>query len=255
MRFDDFDSVMRVYETSHDLCVMPGLYIVVRIDGRGFTQLTKKVMDYERPFDVRFRDAMVGTVKHLMGCGFNCLYGYTQSDEISILLSLGDSTFGRKIRKINSVMAGEASAAFTHAIGKPASFDCRVSQLPSTQLVIDYFRWRQQDAHRNALGGHCYYALRANGRSKRQATNDLLGLSVSEKNQLLFDLGTNFNDLPSWQKNGVGVEWEDFDRVGFNPKEGVETLTTRRRLASNLLLRYGDDYSKYVACFLQESAT
>jgi tRNA(His) 5'-end guanylyltransferase len=43
MKFDDLDRQMRVYETSHDFCVLPGLYIVARLDGRSFTRLTKEV--------------------------------------------------------------------------------------------------------------------------------------------------------------------------------------------------------------------
>ena len=42
---------------------------------------------------------MVATVQHLMGCGFAVLYGYTQSDEISLLLRRDESLFGRKLRK------------------------------------------------------------------------------------------------------------------------------------------------------------
>ena len=34
MKFDDLDAKMRVYETSHDHCVLPGLYMVARLDGR-----------------------------------------------------------------------------------------------------------------------------------------------------------------------------------------------------------------------------
>lgn len=32
----------------------------------------------------------------------------------------------------------------------------------------------------------------------------MLGLSVSQKNELLFQYGINFNDLPNWQKRCVG---------------------------------------------------
>ena len=39
MKFDELDEKMRVYETAHDLCVLPGMHIVARVDGRGFTRL------------------------------------------------------------------------------------------------------------------------------------------------------------------------------------------------------------------------
>ena len=163
MKFSDLDKKMRVYETAHDYCVPPDVYIVARLDGRGFTQLTN---DYEprleKPFDERFHDCMTGTVSHLMeSSGFSISYGYTQSDEISLLFSLNDDTFGRKLRKINSVLAGEASAIFSYMLSRPCCvFDCRISQLPNPELVVDYFRWRQADAHRNALNSWCYWTLR-----------------------------------------------------------------------------------------------
>jgi len=65
MKFDDLDKRLRVYETSHDFCVPPNIYMVARIDGRSFTKLTKELHDFDRPFDLSFRNYMVETVKHL----------------------------------------------------------------------------------------------------------------------------------------------------------------------------------------------
>ncbi|WP_392536007.1 tRNA(His) guanylyltransferase Thg1 family protein [Nostoc sp. C117] len=56
---------MRVFETAHDYCVLPGLYIVARLDGRSFTRLTKEVHQFEAPYDTRFLDLMLATVEHL----------------------------------------------------------------------------------------------------------------------------------------------------------------------------------------------
>jgi tRNA(His) 5'-end guanylyltransferase len=44
--------------------------------------------------------------------------------------------------------------------------------------------------------------------------------SVGYKNELLFQNGINFNDVPTWQKRGTGVYWETFQKEGFNPKLG-----------------------------------
>ena len=137
---------------------------------------------------------------------FEC-YAYTESDEISLLFDCDEQLFGRKLRKYNSTLAGEASAQFSLRLGQAASFDCRVSQLPSVELVIDYFRWRNEDAARNALNAWCYWTLRKDGLNEQQATKRLTGRSVSQKNELLFQYGINFNDLPSWQKRGVGLYW------------------------------------------------
>jgi len=108
MKFDDLDSTMRIFETAGDRCVLPDLYMIARIDGRNFTRLTKEVHQFEAPFDVRFRDYMLETVEHLMLVGFRIIYGYTQSDEISLLFHQQDNSFGRKTRKLNSILAGDA---------------------------------------------------------------------------------------------------------------------------------------------------
>lgn len=81
MTFDELDVKMRVFETAHDYCVLPQVYMVARMDGRSFTRLTKEIHKFEAPFDIRFRDTMVETVKHLMDCGFRVVYGYTESQK------------------------------------------------------------------------------------------------------------------------------------------------------------------------------
>jgi tRNA(His) 5'-end guanylyltransferase len=249
MKFDDFDTKMRVFETASDFCVLPNLYMVARLDGRNFTRLTKEIHQFEAPFDSQFRDSMIETVKHLMNCGFNIRYAYTQSDEISLLFHLNENTFNRKLRKYHSVLAAEASAKFSLLLGEIGCFDCRISQLPTKDLVCDYFRWRQEDAHRNALNSHCYWLLRKNGESQRAATNALLGLSVSDKNELLFQHEMNFNNLPNWQKRGIGLYWETYEKQAINPKLDTPVTTTRKRIKSELDLPMKDEYSHFLLNF------
>lgn len=248
MKFDDLDARLRVFETAGDTCVLPGVFMVARIDGRSFTRLTKDVHRFKAPYDERFRDCMVATAEHLMDCGFRIIYAYTQSDEISLVFHMDDNTFGRKLRKLNSVLAGEASAKFSLMLGDLASFDCRISQLPRESDLIDYLRWRNEDAHRNALNAHCYWALREEGATVDEATNSLNGLSVAMKNELLFTKrGLNFNDLPNWQKRGIGIYWTDYQKTGRNPVTGVETTASRKRLHVDFDLPMKDSYSQFVA--------
>ncbi len=181
MKFDDLDAKMRTFETSHDHCVPPDLSMVARLDGRGFTRLTKEIHDFEAPYDERFRDFMVATIHHLMDSGFRIIYGYSQSDEISLLFHPGEDSFNRKLRKFNSILAGEASAKFSLLTGDIGCFDCRVSQLSSEALVIDYFRWRQEDARRNALNAHFYWMHRKRGKTGKEASDFLANLSVSRE--------------------------------------------------------------------------
>jgi len=247
MLFKEFDARMRVYETAHDQCVLPGVYMVARLDGRCFTRLTK-VQRFERPFDVDFRDHMVAVACHLMRCGFNATYAYIQSDEISLLFDLAENTFGRKLRKLNSVLAGEASAKFTKCLGggDMGVFDCRISQLPRTGDVVDYFRWRQEDAYRNALHGHCYWMLRGDGRSASEATSLLSGSSSSDKQELLFSNGTNFNGIPLWHKRGTGIYWETYKKKAANPVTGDKVDVERRRIRVDFELPIHDEYALFV---------
>src|SRR5262245_6038175 len=105
MRFDELDAKMRAYETVQDVCALPGVHLVARLDGRGFTRLTKEQLDFERPFDARFRDAMLETTAHLMQCGVRVAYAYTESDEISLLIPPDEDAFQRKLRKLTSILA------------------------------------------------------------------------------------------------------------------------------------------------------
>ncbi len=246
MRFDDFDNMMRKYEESLDQTIVPDVHIVARLDGRGFTRLTKEDMKFEAPFDVHFREYMVETVRHLMNCGFNIVYGYTQSDEISLLFHRDDNTFGRNTRKINSILAGEASAWMSLALNNLAVFDCRVVPLPNLDRVIDYFLWRQEDAHRNSLNAHCYWILRNEGMSRQEAAFALCGKSTSCKNELLFKRGINFNNLPLWQKRGVGVYYKDIYVDGFNPVTNSYARTKRRRLFVDYELPVKEEYGFFL---------
>ena len=247
MRFEDFDKQMRVYEESLDQCIIPEMYIAARLDGRSFTRLTKEVCKFEAPFDPVFRDMMVGTTKHLMEkSGFQILYGYTQSDEISLLFAQNESTFNRKVRKINTSLAGEASAFFSMKSGTLATFDCRVVPLPNKRKVEDYFRWRQEDAHRNALNSWCYWTLRKEGKSAGEASKALENKGTSFKNEMLFQRGINFNDLPNWQKRGTGIYFTEAETEGFNPITNEKSLTVRNRLVVDYDLEIGGRYDEFI---------
>jgi tRNA(His) 5'-end guanylyltransferase len=256
MKFDELDARLRVYETASDQHVLPGLHIVARLDGRSFTRLTKELHASAQPFDERFRDLMLQTTEHLMAeAGFRIVYGYTESDEISLLFAPGEDKYGRKLRKLVSILAGEASAKFSLLLGALGVFDCRISQLPTAALVVDYFRWRNEDAHRNALNAHCYWLLRKQGASAADATARLEGLSIADKNELLFQSGIHFNELPLWQRRGVGLVWETYERAATNPQTGEPTTAVRRRLRRLLELPMKDAYSDFLADLVAVEST
>ena len=123
--------------------------------------------------------------------------------------------------------------------------------LPTIEKVQDYFLWRQEDAHRNALNAHCYWMLRGEGMDARTANDMLEGKSISFKNELLFSRGINFNKLPSWQKRGIGVYWSDIEKSGFNPITKQEVTAIRRGLEVDYDLPLGEKYAQYITAFLK----
>lgn len=254
MRFDDLDAKMREFEGLGDDELPLEGHVVARLDGRGFTTLTKQQLALERPFDPRLRDAMIATARHVMQCGFAVTYAFTQSDELSLWFEPHERCFGRKPRKWFSVLAAEASARFTLALAElprvePSdapllgAFDCRLVLLPGLDEVVDYFRWRQQDATRNAMIGQVYWQLRGQGMSARKATRAMEGLGHAALGQRLAGFGVDFDARPTWERHGVGLTWTSVESEGVDPRSGERTPTTRRRIAVDLELPTGPDYS------------
>jgi tRNA(His) 5'-end guanylyltransferase len=120
---------------------------------------------------------------------------------------------------------------------------------------VDYFRWRNEDAARNALNAYCYWTLRKDGLNQQQATARLVGLSVGDKNELLFQHGINFNDFPNWQKRGTGLYWEQYDKLARNPVTGADVVARRRRLKTDFDLPLKSGYAEFVRRLLNVSQT
>ncbi len=80
MKFAQLESRLRAFESAYDQSVLPDVYMVARVDGRGFTKLTKERLDFVAPFDERFHAMMISTTEFMMAeCGFSIVYGYTQA--------------------------------------------------------------------------------------------------------------------------------------------------------------------------------
>lgn len=147
---DEFKSLERDFSSY----VESNNEIIIRLDGRGFSDLTKTI---EKPYSSKLTSIMDEVTKKLMSeC--NAKVGYTQSDEISLYIQKTNNQvyFNGSVNKINSVLASKCSFEFNHLAREQlpamygAMFDCRVFQC-QTEQVKKYFLWRFLDARRNSV--------------------------------------------------------------------------------------------------------
>jgi len=210
MTLDTLAQRMKAYEQHEtDRAPLAGLPILVRVDGRGFSTFTRGMT---RPYDQALADLMVATTKHLVA-KTGALIGYTQSDEISLILQAPDGQpsrsdelfFGGRLQKLTSVIAGLATARFlatamTHWPDRCARelpvFDARVFPVPDRDEAANALLWRQSDATKNAISmaAQAYYSH-----------TELLKKTGSAKQEMLFLKGVNFNDYPARFRRGIFV--------------------------------------------------
>ena len=73
-------------------------------------------------------------------------------------------------------------------------------------------------------------ATKMNFCDQNTATSELEGKSVGYKNELLFQKGINYNDLPSWQKRGIGIYFRDIEKEGYNPVNDEKNRSKKKRI-------------------------
>jgi len=204
----DIGTRMKRYELTTRDYLIPHMPTIIRLDGKTFHTFTKGM---SRPFDESLHDtmcfAMEQSMEHIIQ---NCVLGYTQSDEISLLLVdypnfNTEQWFNGNIQKIVSVSASAVTAYFNQffseyvaeqcdKVGDLAFFDSRVYQLPREE-VCNYFIWRQQDATRNSI--------QMLGQSKF-SHKELHGVSCDQiQEKLMTEHDINWNDIRTWKKRGT----------------------------------------------------
>jgi tRNA(His) guanylyltransferase len=241
MKDKAFEKHLRQFEVQSGVRLVPQTFTVIRVDGRAFHTWTKT---YEKPYCAQFKELMVSTTVDMLE-QLGAIYAYTQSDEISLLFPRDWMDYGRRVEKLVSVSAGIASAQMTHHSGRPAVFDSRVISLPTKSSVKDYFRWRQEDAARNALFSNVFWDIRKT-LSAPDAYKATLGMNWSAQNEFLFDRGINFNQTPLWQRRGIGVYRLRVPHEGVDPRTGEKTRTTRSRLIKEEKLLRGELYGERI---------
>jgi len=190
--------------------------VILRLDGKAFHSYLRNVKDN---FSNDMHVLMIETMQELVDNTQNCSFGYTQSDEISLLLNdwqtlNAEQAYGGVQGKIESITASMATAMFNHTKNKYdllpeayfdfAMFDCRAFNIPKDE-VCNYFIWRQQDATINSVNslGQMHFTQK-----------QLHGKNVSEvQDMLMRHHDINWNNLDVWKKRGacsnaVGIDKE-----------------------------------------------
>jgi tRNA(His) 5'-end guanylyltransferase len=235
------DRMKNNYENRAKTYLTRRMPVIIRLDGKAFHTFTKGL---KKPYDEIFHNAMNATMKYLCENIQGCKLGYTQSDEITLLLTDYDTLdtdawFDNNVQKICSVSASMATMAFNKNLNKyyvetccdlgsfiehdeymttlkkklnTAMFDSRCFNIPKEE-VTNCFIWRQQDATRNAIQmlGQCNFSHKE---LHSKSCSDIQDMLMTQK-------GINFNDMPTEFKRGVCCIKEIYQDPDVDIKDGA----------------------------------
>jgi tRNA(His) 5'-end guanylyltransferase len=226
MKTGDLGTRMKMYEAVEaQRRLMMHLPIMARLDGKAFHTFTQGM---KRPYDRRMSDLMVDTTKYLVE-ETGALMGYCQSDEITLTWNgstqWSEAYFGGRQQKLCSILAAMATAFFNDNkqwyLGHSAKgedlpelprrvfesyglFDCRVWNVPNHQEGTNCFVWREADATKNsiAMAAQSFFSHK-----------QLMNKSSSEMQEMMFQVGQNWNDYPDFFKRGTYVQRRRTERA------------------------------------------
>ena len=206
---DDLGKRMKTfYEQIPKTRLVRRIPVAVRIDGKAFHTFTK---GFAKPFDENLMQAMQETMKFLCENIQGCVLGYTQSDEITLILIdyqklNSDAWFDYEVQKMCSIAASMATMQINRIFAKltegkeeyqkaramGAMFDARCFNIPKEE-VANLVYWRQLDASRNSvlMVGQAHFSYR-----------EMYGKSCSMIQDMLMEKGINWNNFPVYQKRG-----------------------------------------------------
>ncbi len=227
MKEDFSEKEMKDREIFSSLRIFPPF--AVRIDGRGFRHELDS-LNFEKPYDERFAHAMVDSILlFFRDSGLDPLFAFTFSDEINLFFY--EIPYNNRIEKINSIIPSFISSALTIKLDlkKPIAFDSRVIPL-GKEDIYKYLLWRQSETWRNHVSSYGYYTLLKSGLSENNAAKRLKNLKASSIHELVFQYGINLAETPVWQRCGVLIYREKYEKTGFDPIRKIEVKTRRMRI-------------------------
>ena len=230
---------------------------VVRVDGRGFSKALHK-LEFKKPYDIRFAEGMARSTHDFFSkSGINPTLAYLFSDEINLIF-VQDMPFNGRLEKIDSVIPSFIASALTINLGiaQPLSFDSRVSIIDRNDIT-EYLNWRQDECWRNLVSSYGYYLLRDDGMGAKQAAEKLKGMKSEMLHQLAWEHGINLAETPAWQRRGIMVYKQMFEKQGHNPLTGEESKAMRSEVVQDweLPLFKSEDGEQLISSIIQDSET
>lgn len=238
------DRMKENYENRAKTYLVRRTPVIIRLDGKAFHTFTKGM---KRPYDAIFHDTMNSTLQYLCENIQGCKLGYTQSDEITLLLTdydtlTTDAWFDNNVQKICSVSASMATMAFNKFLRE--NFDkWGVDNLPDwyeggTNEDIDEELIRLCQVYSNAIEKGAMFDSRCFNIPVEEVTNcfiwrqqdatrnaiqmlgqcnfshrELQGKSCNDiQDMLMLQKGINFNDMPPEFKRGVCCRKDEDDK-------------------------------------------
>jgi tRNA(His) guanylyltransferase len=226
--------------------LIPNLPVLARLDGKAFHSWTRGL---NRPYDERLQTLFDETTRFLVEES-NAVVGYTQSDEITLVLSNGGRPesqifFDGRAAKLTSVLASMATAFYNARVpevlperaGRLAYFDARVWNVPSETEAVNCLVWRELDATRNSI---------SMAAQSLYSPKQLHGKNTSEMQEMLFQKGINWNFYPSRFKRGayfqrrvaeIPFSWDELENLPlFHEARHNPDLVYRRQKISRVEL-------------------
>lgn len=196
-------------------------YLIIRLDGNNFRSFTKGL---DKPYDLRFINAMDETAKYLAENISGTVFAMVQSDEISIFVRTGtlqedaNVWFGGRIQKIVSVAASLASAKFAtvspHA-DRIAAFDARVLQVETIALAAEYAMYRRNEGRKNSITMAAATIL---------SHKELMGMSTGDRRRAFEASGRSLDDLPIGFLDGRMLIKETYQTTVKFSRNGKEEI-------------------------------
>lgn len=226
-------------------CIPPSNWIVVRVDGRGFSKLCKKY-NFQKPNDKRALDLMNAAATEVVKSFVDVVIAYGDSDEYSFVFHEDTTLFERRSAKLATSVATQFTAEYCMLwpeymtgvrLERPwPTFDGRCVAYPKRKILRDYLSWRQADCHINNLYNTTFWSLvLKGGMSGAEAEVALKGTVAADKNEILFArFGINYNqEEEMFRKGTVIYRAYDEDDVGEGVKgsaEGKRSVESKRQM-------------------------